>query len=82
MADRKFVRKLNILELIEEMEIIGRMTLVNHLDMTYGAAKLAIWRLQKAGYLEPLTTKGGRWVLTNKGYDYLEFLRRNRDGKQ
>jgi len=35
MADRKFVRKLNILELVEEMEIIGRMSLVDNFDISY-----------------------------------------------
>lgn len=76
MADRKFVRKLNILELIDEMEIIELMTLVNYLDMTYHAATTGIWRLHEAGYVEPLTSEGGKWVLTNKGYDHLDFLRR------
>lgn len=82
MGKRDFVPKLKILELIDEIEIVEVLTLVNHLDMSYGAATLALWRLKKAGYIERLTKEGGRWVLTNKGYDYLEFLRRQRDGKR
>lgn len=82
MQKPTFVRKLTILELVEEMEIIEPMTLVNYLDMTEGAARKAIWRLQKVGYLEPLRSEGGGWILTNKGDAHLDFLRRCRDVKQ
>ena len=76
MADRKFVRKLNILELIEEMEIIGRMSLVDNFDISYSGAARRIYRLQKAGLIEPLGIERGKWVLSVKGYDHLDFLRR------
>lgn len=82
MDKKPIVRKLSILELMDEVEIVEVLTLVNHLGMTFHAAEMAIWRLQKVGYVETLTKQGGRWVLTNKGYDYEEFLRRQRDGKR
>ncbi|MBA7644353.1 hypothetical protein ES703_52096 [subsurface metagenome] len=82
MDNKKFVTKLRILELIDEIEVIELMTLVNHLNMSFHAAEMAIWRLKRAGYVEPLTSEEGRCVLTNKGYDYLDFLRRRRDGKR
>jgi len=75
MADRKFVRKLNILELIEEMEIIGPMSLVDNFDISYSGAARRIYRLQKAGLIEPLGIERGKW-LSIKGYDHLDFLRR------
>jgi hypothetical protein len=37
MTNKRFVPKLMILELIDEMEIVEVMTLVNHLDMAYAA---------------------------------------------
>jgi len=38
MTNKRFVPKLMILELIDEMEIVEVMTLVNHFDMAYAAA--------------------------------------------
>jgi len=71
---KKFVPKIEVLKLIEEMEIIRPFDLVNYLDMTKKAADMRVYRLQKAGLIEPLGPEPGKWVLSVKGYEHLEFL--------
>jgi len=79
MSAKKFVPKLEVLKLFQQEEIVTPMTLVDRFDLTYSGAVSRIHRLRKAGLVEPLGIERGRWVLTSKGYDHLDFLRRRRD---
>lgn len=76
MSQKTFVRLINVLKLIDKQEIIGAIDLVNYLDMTDAAARQRLYRLHKAGHIEPLGIEKGKWVLTNKGIRQLEYLRR------
>jgi len=69
------------LKFIDDEEIVGPMELANYFDMSYDWAKLRLKRLKRADLIEPLGIDRGRWVLTNKGYDHLEFLRRREEDK-
>jgi len=55
---------------------MGPMTLVDYLDITYKAVAIRIYGLSKAGLIEPLGIERAKWVLSIKGYDHLDFLRR------
>ena len=76
MSRKTFVPQIDVLKLIDNKEIVGAIDLVNYLDMTDAAAAKRLYRLHKAGYIEPLGIERGKWVLTNKGIKQLEYLRR------
>jgi len=57
------------------------MTLVDYLDMSYSGAVKRIYRLRKAGLIEPLGIERGKWILTTKGCDHLDFLKRREKDK-
>ncbi|MCK4786827.1 MAG: helix-turn-helix transcriptional regulator [Desulfobacteraceae bacterium] len=73
------IPKLTVLKLIEEMETVTAMDLVNYLDMTLNNARDRLKRLHKAGLIEPLGIERGRWVLSVKGYNKLDYLKRRED---
>ena len=73
---KEFIPKIQILKLIEEMEIIRPFDLVDYLGMTQKAAEMRVYRLQKAGLIEPLGPERGQWVLSVKGCNHLDFLER------
>lgn len=60
--------------MIDEMGVITAMTLVNHFDLSPKGAESRIYRLSKAGLIEPLGIERGKWALSNKGLTHLEFL--------
>ena len=76
MSQKTFVPQIDALRLIDNQEIVGVINLVNYFDMTDAAATKRLYRLHKAGYIEPLGIDRGKWVLTNKGIKQLEYLRR------
>lgn len=57
------------------------MELANYFDMSCDWAKLRLKRLKRSDLIKPLGIDRGRWVLTNKGYDHLEFLRMREEDK-
>ena len=65
---KAFIPKIQVLKLIDELEIIRAFDLVSYLAMTQKAAETRIYRLQKAGLIEPLGPERGQWVLSVKGY--------------
>lgn len=75
------IPKIEVLKFIDDEEIVGPMELANYFDMSYGWAKLRLSRLKIANLIEPLGIDRGKWILTNKAYDYLEFLRRREEDK-
>jgi Mn-dependent DtxR family transcriptional regulator len=76
MSQKTFVPQIDALRLIDNQEIVGVINLVNYFDMTDAAATKRLYRLHKAGYIEPLGIEKGKWVLTNKGIRQLEYFRR------
>ena len=82
MSKKTFVPLTDVLKLIDNQEIVGAISLVNYLDMTHTAATQRLYRLHKAGYIEPLGIQKGKWVLTNKGIRQLEYLRRRENDKR
>ena len=53
------------------MEAIRPFDLVNYLDMTKKAAEVRVYRLQKAGLVEPLGPERGKWALSSKAMSIL-----------
>ena len=82
MSQKTFVPQIAVLKLIDDQEIVAVLTLVNYLDMTNTAATQRLYRLHKAGYIEPLGIERGKWALTNKGIIQLEYLRRSENVKR
>jgi len=82
MSQKTFVPQINVLKLIDNQEIVGVVDLVNYLDMTDAAATKRLYRLHKAGHIEPLGIERGKWVLTNKGISQLEYLTRRENDKR
>ena len=76
------ITKLEVLELIDDNEIIGRREWANYFGMSYNWATIRIHRLSKAGLIEPLSIERGRWVLSVEGHRRLDFLRRREDDKR
>jgi len=73
--------KFEVLKLIEQKEIIGPIDLVDHFELSYHGARNCLARLKKAGLIEPLGIERGKWTLSNKGINHLEFLRRRGNAK-
>lgn len=71
--------KLEVLKFIDEHEVIGPLDLMNYFGLSRSGAGNRLYRLQKAGLIEPLSTERGQWVLSVKGHNHLEFLRRRED---
>lgn len=82
MARKTFVPLIEVLNLIDEKEVVGRIDLVDNLAMTYMAAAQRLFRLSKAGLLEPLGSEKGRWTLSVRGGNHLDYLRRTGNVKR
>ena len=75
----RFIGKIEVLKLIEEMEVVRSFDLFDYLDMTLKAAVMRIYRMNKAGLIEPLGSEKGKWVLSVKGYEHLAYLKKRED---
>lgn len=77
--------KLEILKFIKAQEVVWIETLSAHFGYTYWGAVSRLKRLSKEGLVEALYTRGlnqGRYVLTIKGYERLDYLIKNEKSKQ
>jgi len=69
--------KLEILTFIRDQEVIWIETLSAYYGYTYWGAVSRLKRLCKQGLIEPLYARGlnqGRYVLTTKGFERIEYL--------
>jgi len=73
------IDKTKILSYFEEQEIVGPLQLANFFGMRYKWATRRIERLSKQGLIEPLTNERGRWALSVKGTNTLNYLRRRNE---
>ncbi len=77
--------KLEILTFIRDQEVVWIKTLCAQFGYTYWGAVSRLKRLCKEGLVEPLYVKGlnqGRYLLTTRGSDRLDYLIENEKNKQ
>ena len=77
--------KLEILTFIRDQEVVWIETLCAQFDYTYWGAVSRLKRLCKEGLVEPLYAKGlnqGRYLLTTRGSERLDYLIGNEKSKQ
>lgn len=82
MPREQFADKKQVLELIDEREAIGPIDLVNYFGISYKGAAQRIYRLHKAGLIEPMEVEKGKWTLSPQGDNHLAYLRRKEDVKR
>ena len=77
--------KLEILQFIRGQKVVWIETLSAHFGYTYWGAVSRLKRLCKEGLVEALYTRGlnqGRYVLTTRGFERLDYLIKNEKSKQ
>jgi len=77
--------KFEILRFIRDQEVVWIHTLIEYFGYTYWGAVSRLKRLYKEGLVESLYTRGlnqGRYVLTTRGYERLDYLIENEKSKQ
>ena len=67
-------RKLSVLEAMEDLEEARAYDIVEHLDISLGAAKMALSRYHRQGLLN---RKKGLYWLSNRGFERLQWLQSN-----
>lgn len=65
--------KREVLKFIAERRIITWRDLVNYFGYKPSSAKYWLWRLQKEGLISKLVAVHGKWVLTEKGFERLDY---------
>ncbi len=81
----KAVTKLEILAFVGKQEVVWIEALCSQFGYTYWGAVSRLKRLCKEGLVEPLYIRGlnqGRYVLTVRGHERLNYLVENKKGKQ
>ena len=76
MPREQFADKKQALELIDKRGVIGPIDLVDHFGISYKGAAQRIYRLHKAGLIEPMKVEKGKWTLSPQGDNHLAYLRR------
>jgi len=64
-------RKIDVLEFIYDREAVTADDLVEKFGYTYSGAHSRLSQLRKQGLIQQVTK--GRWCLTNRGYDKLDY---------
>ena len=75
--------KVDVLEFIYDREVVTAGDLMEKFDYTYSGAHSRLSQLRKQGFIQQVTK--GRWCLTNRGYDKLDYhgvLKRKEDEQE
>ena len=76
-------KKIDVLEFIYDRQVISSHDLMEQFEYTYSSARCRLCQLRKEGFIQQVTT--GRWCLTNRGYDKLDYrgvIKRKEDEKE
>ena len=60
---------------VDQQESITQAQVQTEFGLRTKGAKSKIYRMWKKGFLEPLGIETGKWVLSPRGVEYVEYLK-------
>jgi len=67
--------KVELLLFIDKEEVVTQVQVQAEFGLTESGARSKVRRLWHKGYLEPLGIEAGKWVLSPRGVEYVEYLK-------
>jgi hypothetical protein len=77
IGDRKkdYISKAEFLLFVDREEVVTQVQVEAEFGLRESGAWFKIHRLWRQGYLEPLGIEPGKWVLSPRGVEYVEYLK-------